>query len=114
MKPDRDGRDKYSMGLSMPNAVMFQPRVGYHTPFGGEILGMFYAPLIRLDRRFFHPTRYLSDEGTWEWAQSLPIDGMHPSFREEAREFRSDTALANESEQVADDQLFARDESNAE
>ena len=81
MQPERDVRDKYSTGLSMPTAIMFQPAVGYHTPYHGDLIGKLYAPLIYLDRKCFHPTRYLSDDCTWEWIQSLPKEKLHPSHR---------------------------------
>ena len=111
MKPDRDGKDKWSMGMSMTTAIMFQPAIGYHTPFGGDLVGTVYAPLIRLDRRYFHPTHYLSDDGIFEWAGSLPISQIHPSFRSEVQKERSERAAKTGSEPAAAGQPATRSES---
>ena len=82
MQPERDGRDKYLSGMSIHSAILFQPAVGYHTPYHGDLIGKLYAPLIYLDRKYFHQTRYLTDDGTWEWIQSLPKEEIHPSQRQ--------------------------------
>ena len=76
--PDRDGRDRYSFGLSMTTAVLWQPRFGYWTPFRSDWLGAIYSPLIRLDRRFLHPTHYLTDPLYDSWAKTSPASLWHP------------------------------------
>ncbi len=88
MKLERDGRNRWRSGMSITDAILFQPRFGYHPPFGGDVVGTLYAPLIRLDRRWVHPTRYITDKGTFEWAQAFPLDEIHPQFREEIRKDR--------------------------
>lgn len=96
MKPDRDGRDRWSTGMSATTAILFQPAIGYHTPFGGDLIGSVYAPLIRLDRHYFRPTHYLTDDGVFEWAASLPISQIHPSFRDEAQKEREESPRKSE------------------
>lgn len=82
--PERDGRDRWSMGLSMHTAVLWQPRFGYWALYRSDWLGSFYSPLIKLDRQFLHPTRYVSDPEYFEWANATTPAEWHPQFRAEA------------------------------
>lgn len=97
--------------MSATTAILFQPAFGYHTPFGGDLIGSIYAPLIRLDRRFFHQTYYLSDDGIFEWAASLPISQVHPAFRSEVQKERAEATANAEREPVAAGQPATRSES---
>jgi len=83
--------------MSATTAILFQPAIGYYTPFGCDLIGTVFAPLIRLDRRYFHPTHYLTDDGVFEWAASVPISEIHPSFREESRKEREESSRKSES-----------------
>ncbi len=38
-KPERDGHDRWSYGLSMHTAVLWQPRFGYWAPYISDGLG---------------------------------------------------------------------------
>lgn len=80
---ERDGHDRWSFGLSMPTACLWQPRVGYWAPYRSDWLGAFYSPLIRLDRQFLHPTHYVSDPAFAAWAQASRVSEWHPRFRAE-------------------------------
>ena len=82
-KPERDGHDRWSFGLSMHTAVLWQPRFGYWALYRSDWLGAFYSPLIRLDRQFVHPTRYVSDPKFFEWSKTTTAADWHPQFRAE-------------------------------
>jgi len=82
LKPEMDGHDRYSFGLAMPTACMWQPRFGHGALGGYDFLGTFYKPLIRLDRHFVHPTIYLSDEGFIK-ITGLPVSKVHPYWRDD-------------------------------
>jgi len=82
LKPDMDGRDRYASGLSMFDAVLWQPRWGYCARGRGrtDLLGSFYRPMIWLDRALIHRTIYLFDDGGFERASSLTKRETHPAF----------------------------------
>ncbi len=80
-KPEMDGRDKYSFGLAMPTAILWQPWVGHQALGNSDFLGSFYAPLIWLDRRYAHPTVHISDDGGLERAIHMSRAEIHPHFR---------------------------------
>lgn len=80
-RPERDGHDRWSFGLFMHTAIFWQPRFGYWAPYRSDWLGAFYSPLIWLDRRFVHPTRYISDPNFSEWARKTTAADWHPQFR---------------------------------
>ena len=83
-KPERDGRDKYSFGLSMPTAILWQPYFGYNAKFNSDFIGSLYSPLVAIDRAKCHRTMYVSDETTFAWLNhAATISDIHPSFREE-------------------------------
>ena len=82
MKPVADGKDKYASGLSIPTAVIWQPRIGYATPFQKDGLGFFYLPLIACDRTWIHPTKYLSDPKDEQWLFSSEAAKLaHPKTK---------------------------------
>ncbi|WP_395752578.1 hypothetical protein [Prosthecobacter sp.] len=85
---ERDGKDRYGFGLSMPTALLWQPRFGYWTPFSSDAIGLFFSPLIRLDRRFVHGTHYATDAGFEAWMNSRAVDEWHPLFRGRLLEMR--------------------------
>lgn len=82
-KLERDGHDRWSFGLSMHTAVLWQPRYGYWATYRSDWLGSFYSPLIRLDRQFIHQTHYVSDPGFPAWGKALTVMDYHPQFRAE-------------------------------
>lgn len=84
MKPVSDGTVRYSFGLSIPVAIMWQPRLGYATPLETNLIGYAFYPLIRFDQRFVHPTRYLTVEKDEQWffSESAAKDA-HPHFQSE-------------------------------
>ena len=82
MKPVADGKDRYVTGLSMPTAVIWQPLIGYATPFQKDGAGWFYLPLIMIDRAWFHRTKYLSDPTDEQWLFSAEAaKHAHPKIK---------------------------------
>lgn len=84
LKPERDGRDRHSFGLSMHTAILWQPAYGYCARYNSDFLGTIYAPLVALDRNWVHPTMYVTEDSTFEWLnrQARTVD-IHPRFRDE-------------------------------
>ena len=84
IKPDIDGRNRYKAeygGLSITDAFMWQPRIGYSTPFYGDSVGRVFRPLAALDQAYWHPTHYL-DETFQKWLDSeLKASQVHSKFR---------------------------------
>ncbi|MDR3404348.1 MAG: hypothetical protein P4L99_17750 [Chthoniobacter sp.] len=85
---EQDGYDRWSFGLSLPTAVLWQPRLGYWAPYRSDWLGALYSPLIRLDRRFIHPSRYVTDPKFLEWSKATAVAEWHPTFRAEIQSAR--------------------------
>ncbi len=66
---DQSGRLRYPTGLSISDLEMWHPLWAWYQPgfvdvrgatvTRGNLPGLIYAPLIRLDRRWRHPTRIL-------------------------------------------------------
>jgi len=83
LKPERDGKHRYSMGLSMHTAILWQPAHGYCARYNSDFLGTFYMPLVALDRAWIHHTMYVTDDSTFEWInhKARPAD-IHPRFRD--------------------------------
>jgi len=79
---ESDGRDRYSFGLSMPTAILWQPLFGHEAIGHWDHLGAFYTPLIRLDRKFIHRTIYISDDDGYEKAARLSVSKVHPNWRD--------------------------------
>jgi hypothetical protein len=62
------GQLRYSFGFAVSDVVIWDPPLAKWEPFHtidgvdtsrGNLVGYFYSPLIRLDRRFWHPTQFL-------------------------------------------------------
>jgi hypothetical protein len=87
MKPDQDAQKRYNAeygGLSITDAIIWQPRIGYSTPFRHDSAGRFFRPLAALDQAYWHPTRYLSDPAFQKWMDSeLKASQVHSEFRAE-------------------------------
>jgi hypothetical protein len=83
MRPEMDGRNRYSFGLAMPTAFMWQPFVGHQAIGNYDLVGIFYKPLIQVDRRYIHRTMYLSDEVLEKIIPSLKATQVHPYWRDE-------------------------------
>jgi hypothetical protein len=81
-KPEMDGRDRYSFGLAMPTALLWQPRWGHKALGQTDLLGMAYAPLIWLDRRCVHSTIYLTDDNGLQRASHLARAQIHPDSQD--------------------------------
>ena len=79
---ENDRHDRYSFGLAMPTAMLWQPRYGHESLGYSDLFGSLYTPLVRLDRKFIHPTIYISDKGGFEKASNLPVSQVHPDFRD--------------------------------
>jgi len=83
---ERDGEVRYMPefgGLSLPVAIMWQPRYGHKCNGQMDNLGIVFALLIDLDRACIHPTHYLTDSNYDSWLGNLPASKVHPRFREE-------------------------------
>ncbi len=91
-QPEMDGRDRYSFGLAMRTAILWQPRFGHEAIGNLNYLGVFFTPLIRFDRRFIHPTLYVGDEEVGR----LPRSKVHPVWRDIY--FTDFTAIASRNE----------------
>jgi hypothetical protein len=84
LKPERDGRDRGIMGLSMHTAILWQPAYGYCATYNSDFLGTLYAPLVALDRAWLHPTMYVTEDSTFEWINGkATAKDIHPRFRDE-------------------------------
>ena len=62
----QSGKMRYAFGPAATDAEIWQPAHAWWEPFHdiygndtsrGNLLGLFYSPLIRLDRAWRHPTR---------------------------------------------------------
>lgn len=70
--------------LDFPDAIVWQPRWGYYTRDEADFLGEVFKPLIKLDRKFIHPTHYLTEPEFIQWAKDTLIDHVHPQFANES------------------------------
>jgi hypothetical protein len=83
--PARDGRDHFLPelgGLSITDAIIWQPRFGHCELGHTDRAGLFFLPLFQIDQKWFHATHYLVDENYEKWIQGLPRSKVHPRFRE--------------------------------
>lgn len=85
LKPVRDGKHLCSLpGFSMHDAVQWQPRWGYAEKYNKDNIGIFFYPLLRLDQKFWHRTRYISDGTDFHWiSKGMSVSEVHPNFRAE-------------------------------
>ena len=81
--PEMDGRDRYSFGLAMNDAFLWQPRFGHEALGNFDFLGTLYRPMLRLDRACIHRTIYLSDDKGFDRMKHLPVSKVHPEFRDD-------------------------------
>ena len=83
-KPEKDGAHRWSYGLSMRTAILWQPAYGYYASHSSDWLGTFFSPLVLIDRRWFHPTMYITDDTTHEWFnRRARASDIHPRWRAE-------------------------------
>jgi hypothetical protein len=80
-RPEMDGHDRYSFGLAMPTAILWQPRWGHFAVGHADSLGIAYAALIWADRRFVHRTIYISAPDGFQQVNALSRRRWHPAFR---------------------------------
>jgi hypothetical protein len=100
LRPEMDGRDRYSFGLSMPTAILWQPLFGHEAIGRWDYVGVFFKPLIRFDRKLVHTTIYISDETGEEKIANLKIFQVHPHWRDECATQIKVVAVRDESEQA--------------
>jgi len=81
--PEMDGRNRWSFGLAMMDAIMWQPRFGHEAIGHLDYLGVIYKLLIRLDRKYVHPTIHLYDDGFEKIVSGLKVSQVHPYWRDE-------------------------------
>jgi hypothetical protein len=81
--PERDGRDRFYFGLSMTTAIMWQPLFGHEALGRLDYVGALCTPLIRFDRKFIHPTIYISDDAGNQKLSNLKVSQVHPHWRDE-------------------------------
>ncbi len=98
--PERDGRDKYSFGLSITAAILWQPRFGHESLGHWDYPGAVFLPLIRLDRKFIHPTLYMSDESFDQKFSVLKASQIHPHWRDTFQSKVVVTAICDETNKV--------------
>ena len=102
-RPEMDGHDRYSFGLAMPTAILWQPRWGHQAIGRSDFLGMSYSALIWLDRRYVHPTIYLSAPDGFDRAGHLSRAQLHPNFRDMYDQYHTNSqpsGAANRSQPV--------------
>lgn len=100
LKPEMDGHDRYSFGLAMRTAIMWQPLLGHEAMGHLNFFGSFYMPLIRLDRRVIHPTIYISDDVGRQKLSNLKTSQVHPHWRDEFATEIAATVIRDESGQA--------------
>jgi hypothetical protein len=100
LKPEMDGHDRYSFGLAMPTAIMWQPLLGHEAMGHLDYFGALYMPLIRLDRRVIHPTIYISDDVGSQKLSNLKKSQVHPHWRDEFATKIAATGVRDESGQA--------------
>ena len=84
----QSGELRYESGLSVSDIEMFQPLFARWQPSfrkidggcvsRGNVLGRFYSPLIRLDRRFGHRTRLAP---FLDGSETLETEGLADTYR---------------------------------
>jgi hypothetical protein len=90
LAPARDGRDRFAPefgGLSITDAIMWQPRFGRCSLGDLDRPGVLFVPLIQIDQRHFHKTHYITDPDYDAWIRGLPRSKVHPVFRQEFDDF---------------------------
>jgi hypothetical protein len=80
----RDGKDRFAPelgGMSLTDAIMWQPRFGHCSLGRADSLGITFSLLIQIDQACLHRTHYLSDTNFDVWFSGLPPSKVHPHFR---------------------------------
>jgi hypothetical protein len=91
LQPTPDGEHRFSVdygGVALATAILWQPFFGEESPSSEGVWSTFFAPLLYLDRRFMHPTKYITDEDHESWLDGLPPRHVHPKFRKEFTQAR--------------------------
>lgn len=76
--PEHFGQTK---AVHYDNAVRWQPFRGYLSPRKSDSLGMFYSPLIGLDRKLVHPTHLIKLSRSNTWLTEMSLSDIHPQCR---------------------------------
>lgn len=90
LAPGRDGRDRFAPqfgGLSIADAIMWQPRFGHCCLGHLDRAGVFFVPLIQIDQRYVHKTHHITDPDYEAWIRRLPRPRVHPMFRGQFDEY---------------------------
>lgn len=61
--PTASGKIKYEFGLSVPDVLEWEPRYIVRHNYGFNTLGVFFMPLVDLDRKFWHKPINFFHEG---------------------------------------------------
>jgi hypothetical protein len=100
LRPEMDGHDRYSFGLAMPTAILWQPRIGHEAIGDLNFPGTFYMPLIWFDRKFIHQTIHLSDEDFDQKFSNLTVAQVYPHWRDDFLTKVTATAIKDEANKV--------------
>src|SRR5262249_48680688 len=74
LEPARDGQHRFRSelgGLSIADAIMWQPRFGRCFPGHIDRMGLLFAAPIQIDQWYFHKTHYLLDSNYVAWLEQL-------------------------------------------
>jgi len=85
LAPERDGKNRFKPefgGLSITDAILWQPRFGHQSLGRLDFWGAVFSPLIAVDRAVFHHTHYMMDAEFENWLKSLPASKVQPQFRD--------------------------------
>ena len=78
----RDGEHRFFWGLSMRDAILWQPRYGHQSVGDDDFLGILFSPLMELDRKYIHRTHYRDDADFDDWVNHVARSQVHPECRE--------------------------------
>jgi len=101
LAPGTDGQHRFAEelgGLSIADAIIWQPRFGHCCLGHLDRAGVFFVPLIQIDQRYVHKTHYITDPNYEAWIRKLPRLKVHPEFRQKFDDFiRTNNAHASDS-----------------
>lgn len=80
VNPQRMNRWYHGL-LVDPDAIMWEPHFGRWSGRRRDDLGYFFAPLIELDRLYWHPTYYRDESGFEDWFTKDYPTRKHPDER---------------------------------
>ena len=98
--PEMDGRDRLEGFWALHTAVMWQPRFGHEALGNYDFPGTLYTPLIRLDRKFIHPTIYMSDKDFDQKMSHLNVSDVHPHWRDDFLTKITATSIEDETNKI--------------